>query len=284
MGQRHQIFVKILNPANNLSGERTYNPTPAEKRVFRKQFGSGKFAILAYHNQWLFGRGALQNALNLLNFGSQFSKELKSGKDSPTFESGYDVPFTEDGMKQKFSSVEKITDAIAFIMNFRATSTPWLTAGIGTSWYLGASEPEMNFDYTRGDNNDGVTIIDLVENKYCFMNINGYSDDEKRFSASDLPFLEPVDAKAYVTAYYGETIDTVNPYYLGDHDRSKITKTLKQQEKIVSDITKTNKKPLKGFEKFEVLTALEVSKMFKQVNVTKLLREKADRDNAEKAA
>ncbi len=73
MGQRHQIFVRIPNPTKY--GH--YN-SAKEKTEAEKEFGTAETTILAYHNQWLYGRGALQNALNLLNFSKQFPKESKT--------------------------------------------------------------------------------------------------------------------------------------------------------------------------------------------------------------
>lgn len=250
MGQRHQIFVKIANPVKHMRLQ------PKEKTALIKELGNKDYAIVAYHNQWLYGRSALLNCLNLLLFGSQFSKEEKT---SDKGFAGYDCPFAPKGMEQKFNTMELITNAIGFIMNFRAKNTDWLSAGIGGSWYIGKSDEGINFDFTRGDNNDGITIVDLVENKYCFMNINGnYTDEGLAYSASDLPSLKPVGAADYVKAYYGETVETINPYYL---ENAK-DKTPKQ---IIAGIVKVNKKALKGFENFEVLTEAELKVMFSEM-------------------
>ena len=258
MGQRHQIFVKIANPAKHI-----YTRNDAEKKALEKEFGTDEFTMLAYHNQWLFGRSALQNALNLLKFGKQFTKEEKT--DPKSWGHGYNCPFTINGIKQEFSDTKKLVDTIAFIMNFRATKTAWVNAGIGGNWYIGLEDEGIREDFTRGDNNDGITIIDLVENKYCFMNI--YEQDLERYDVMRLPMLKPVSARDYVSAYYGETIETTNPFYFGDHDRSKVTKTVAEQQKIVDKNIKLNKDIAKGFDKFEVLTLDEIQAMFTKMKL-----------------
>ena len=257
MGQRHQIFVKIANPVKHMYLQ------PKEKAELEKILGTDDTTILSFHNQWLYGRTALQQALNLLKFGKQFKLETKT--DIKSWE-GHNCPFAPNGYRGAFGSLDKITTAIAFVHSFRATATSSIEAGFGGTFFL--EDNELREDCSGGDNNDGITIIDLIENKYCFMNIFE-QDTVDEYRAMSLPKLQPVDAKAYVTAYYGETIETINPYFLGDHDRSKITKTVEQQQKIVDSQIRENKKAVKGFEKFEVLTLDEVQAMFKKMKFKK---------------
>lgn len=261
MGQRHQIFVKIANPVKF-----AYFNTLQLKKKAIEQFGNGEFTILVYHNQWLFGRGALQNALSLLQFGKQFTKGDKT--DIKTW-GAYDCPFGVNGMKQKFN-LDEITNSIAFIMNYRPVNKSWLSAGIGSSFYL-KGEPEMRLDFTMGDNNDGITIVDLVENKYCFMNINSprSKEDGLGFGSCDLPTMKPVNARAYVSAYYGETIEATNPHSFGDHDRTKVIMPVGKQQKIVDGAIKINKVASKPFDKFEVLSLAELQVMFETMYLTK---------------
>jgi len=264
MGQRHQIFVKIANPVKHLRLE------PKEKKELIKEFGTGEFAILAYHHQWLYGRSALHTALGLLQFGKQFTKDVKTNEKGYDGYDGYDCPFSPKGMGRNFGTKDKIVNAIQFILNFRPKETTALNAGFGSAWYIGKEDEGINFDYTVGDNNDGITIIDLVENKYCFMNIYE-QDKEATHGIYTLPELKPVAAKDYVAAYYGETIATTNPYYFGDHDRSKITMPIDKQQKYVDKQIKLNRKAAKGFDKFEVLTKREIDAMFKRMKEKKFI-------------
>ena len=181
-------------------------------------YGTGEFTILPYHNQWLYGRSALQVALNLLNHGFQFNREEKT---STKAWGGNHTPICPNAMKNDFSNVEKLTSSIGFILNYIPVKTMFNEAGLLGSWFLGKDEPEMREDFRMGDNNDGITIIDVVENKYCFMNINEWQNRDKGErvnSASDLPYLFPSSAHDYVRCYYGETVSTLNQYHV---DRAK---------------------------------------------------------------
>jgi hypothetical protein len=252
MGQRHQIFVRIPNPAKNIQ-----YLSDAERKKLYKEFGKAETTILSFHNQWLYGRSALQQCMNLLSFAKQIDNKTKLDKDAWGC---YDSPITVKGQQTNFNSADKIINAIKFILNFRPTDKPWLASGIGGTFYL--DENELREDFTGGDNNDGITIIDTITNKYCFMNI--YSQDkEATHGISSLPSLLPLTAHQYVSAYYGETIETTNPYYF---ERIKGVTTEKKQ-KVVNSNIKTNKIALKGFEKFEVLTLAEIQKMFKKMNL-----------------
>lgn len=254
MGQRHQIFVKIANPVKHLRLD------AKEKKELEAELGTGEFAILAYHNQWLYGRSALHSAIGVLQFAKQFEREKKV---DPKSWGAYDCPFTIGGMGADFNTIEKITSGIAFVMNFRPKNNGSKDAGFDKSHYIGKEDEGINFDYTIGDNNDGITIIDLVENKYCFMNINGEADEQK-YDVMALPNLKPVDAKKYVACYYGETIATTNPYYFGNHERTLVTMSEADQQKIVNKNIKDNLKVAKAFNKFEVLTKREINLMFKK--------------------
>jgi hypothetical protein len=261
MGQRHQIFVKIANPLHHFS-----NPSKVEIANLKKEFGTGEFAILGYHNQWLYGRSALENCLRLLFFAKQFSRESKVS--SKVFD-GYNSPICPNGIKSNFTNVKDLTTAIGIVMNFQAVKSDWLEAGFNSSRYEGA---ELNHDFTIGDNNDGIHIVDMVERKYCFMNISRYksSDNSLCHSASDLPYLVPVDAKAYVAAYYGETLETCNPYYFERAEKElkdytggdKEAKIAEAKAKIINDNIKTNGKIVKKFKGFELLTIDEIKAMF----------------------
>lgn len=76
-------------------------------------------------------------------------------------------------------------------------------------------------------------------------------------SASDLPYLTPVNAHDYVNAYYGESIDYVNSYHV---ERAV------EKGKTISDIVaihaKDNNKLVKQFKKYELLTVEDLCAMF----------------------
>ena len=99
------------------------------------------------------------------------------------------------------------------------------------------------------------------------MNISSYPNEDNELcnSASDLPYLQPATARQYVSAYYGETIETINPYYIEDYvanSSEKKRKTPKQIEAVLKGFVKTNTRLAKQFDKFELLTIADLKKMF----------------------
>ena len=64
------------------------------------------------------------------------------------------------------------------------------------------SKWDMRLNFTMGDNNDGISIIDTIERKYCLMNISTY--DMEYACVNRLKSLIPSSAEDYVHAYYPE--------------------------------------------------------------------------------
>jgi len=224
----------------------------------KRYFGTEPTTILPFHNQWLFGRSALLSCLNVLTHS--FAIDAKNKNVGGCFGS-YSTPFSVNGIKHKFNDPDKFVAAIEFIINYIPGVTDFNEPGFMGSWFLGADESDMRDDFTLGDNNDGITIIDVMTNKYCFMNIGSYikDNDELMYSASDLPYMVPVSAHEYVKCYYGETLKTCNPYYISEERQMAKGKTAKQ---LVAEIKKDNMKLVKRFANFEVLNSAEVAELF----------------------
>lgn len=253
MGQRSQILVRVPNPVKHLTFA-----TQAEKERAIAMFGTDKTTFLSYHNQWCYGRSLVQQCLNLLNFAKNFTKKEILSKYGE-----YNIPYSIVGYNHKFRTIEKITSTIGFIMNFRPENKDWLKAGIGESFFVGGDvyDIELREDFTRGDNNDGVIIVDMINKKYCF--VNPYSKDKERAnSVRHLPKCKPFDAHSYVKCYYGETIKTTNPYHLEN-------KTKEQQQEYVNQQIKINAELVKGFEKFKVFTLEELDVLFPKMLLIK---------------
>lgn len=252
MGQKHQIFVKIANPFYHISDVKGFDTA--------KLFGKSEFTILPFHNQWLFGRSALQVALNLLNHGFQFNREEKTITKAW---GGNHTPICPNGMKYDFANPDKLTSAIAFILNYIPVKTISNEAGLLNAWYMGKEEPEMREDFRMGDNNDGITIIDVVENKYCFMNIISANDGDRVNSASDLPYLFPSSAHDYVKCYYGESPSTLKQYHI-DRAKERTVNPL-DAKGLAKEFRNDNAKLVRQLAKFQVLTLDEVLAMFPKV-------------------
>jgi hypothetical protein len=243
MGQRHQIFIKVANPTLNGINTKGYHETELEKA-----FGKEETTILAYHNNWLFGRSALQNALNVLQHASQFTPKQKLGQGF----GGTQSPLCARYAEQR--TIDSLVTAIGFIMGYNPKNLGFLNAGLSDSTFLNVREPATRTDFTLGDNNDGITVIDAIENKYCFMNIYK-SGKTLEFNVTDLPTLVPANALDYVRAYYGETEETCNPYYMGD-----LTETEKTEK--LAEFAAQNKLQAEQFEPYGLLSVDELSAMF----------------------
>ena len=99
-------------------------------------------------------------------------------------------------------------------------------------------------DFSLGDNNDGIIIVDAVENKYCFMDIGCCSTLE------NLPSFTPLTAKEYVEAYYPTSLKVLI--------KTDETKDLKANIRKVKFVEKV-------FKKFNLLSVEDVKEMFPKV-------------------
>lgn len=211
MGQRHQIFIKTLNP---LKLKRSYL-NDEEKKEAKKIFGSGKYTVLAFHHQWLYGYSAAVNISNVMTITN------------PDLIAEFQNPFDESYM---VNSLEEYINTIKTMVQMQFNPIHPRGIGIERIHFLNKDEPEMRHYFDAGDNNDGISIIDTIERKYCLMNISSYSPEDADGIYS-LKQFEPVNADAYVNAYY---------------PKSKVK----------------NKRYTKALSKFAILTTSEVKKIF----------------------
>lgn len=128
------------------------------------------FKVVGIHHQWLYGRTALLLLGNVLKF------RAKGGKF---------CPFAVDG------ATYDAAPALAAAYGFDAAS------GYFHSTHV--LEDGETTDPRRGDNNDGITILDFRGKKprYCFMNL-GEGDS----TIMKAPALEPLSAEQYLRLYY----------------------------------------------------------------------------------
>lgn len=256
MGQRHQQFINVTNPRKLSRND--------EFKMFN---GRRKNIVLPFHNQWLYGRRAPLAALRVLEHTVHLNEKDRNGKDN--MHSNYHTPFTYGGMRYSFDNFKKYISSIEFILNYSKDGDGDIDApGFGGSWFLGDDEYKtMSEDFTMGDNNDGVTLIDVTTNKYCFINISNYNDgdDELSHNVWDLPYMQPVDALTYMRAYYGETKETANPYHI-EHCRDEGQSI----EEYLKEASELNASIAKRFEGFEVMTLADIKKMFPKMELNEL--------------
>jgi hypothetical protein len=247
MGQRHQIYLKVLNPVKMDN----FDFKGAQLKRAKKMFGNGKYTVLAFHHQWLYGHSAAANILNVLHITDPES-----------------MSYTNNPFNNTYNTYEMNLDAyIKAVTRLICIQTNKLhPRGIGFEGFsfLNEEDPDMRLDYTLGDNNDGITIIDTITRKYCMMNISTYGDgdDELGYSAYDLPSLTPVSAMDYMKAYYGETVETINTYWTDGKGKLQIDELIQNNIKDNSEINVEILKNTKG-----VLTSKELNKLFKDMQL-----------------
>jgi len=206
---------------------------------------------LAFHHQWLYGQSAVVNVIETLK------------KCNPETATSYS-PFAVDGWNGDLDTWLKQVTAIISVQ-----TNPLHPRGIGYEgfWMLNESDPTMRTHCDYGDNNDGITVIDAIEQKYCMMNI--YDEDHEYIHISNLPKLYPSDTRSYLKLYYPEMMVNCKDYYshrkFSDEKIKELVKTNVQDNGKLNVITN----------KYDVLTLPELKKIFpamrKQFAESKLL-------------
>jgi len=251
MGQRHQIFIKVLNPYHHVYNE--------DKVRAKKMFGTNKTTVLAYHNQWLYGRSALLSALHVLEFAGHSIKKQDYSM------AAYSNPFAEKGLSSlSGNGLDHYLKNVESILNFNRDDYEFRNKGWLGSFLLNEGEPEMRHCFNGGDNNDGITIIDTIEAKYCFMNISeyNYGEDEKSFSANDLPYLKPCSGEDYVEAYCPSDLESARNSYYGERAFEKEGE--KGLEEYVVKAKEINTALIDRLAKFKVLTNRNLKNIFRK--------------------
>ena len=182
MGQRHQIFIKVANPIKF-----RYSKNWTDLSEAKKALGNGKTTVIAIHHQWLYGRSAVVNLINIMDFTDD---KIRANNNNPFFDN-----FT-------CNSYGEWKQQLMMIIQVQANKLHPRGLGIENMIYLNDDEPNMRLACDEGDNNDGITIVDAINRKYCFMNIYEQKLNEEYESVCLLPSMIPVSASDYANAYY----------------------------------------------------------------------------------
>ena len=191
MGQRHQIFIKIANPVFNKNARTYYKK---EMTKMRKLFGRKKTTVIPLHHQWLYGRSAVAMLWSILNV----TDAETMGSENPFNPTCYINNGIDEWIQKLMAMVQ-------------VNTCPLSPRGISYErmhFLLEEGDTIMREDFTMGDNNDGVMIIDAIERKYCFMNINEYEGGSLQMDSTSIsvaPNMIPLSARDYMQCYYPET-------------------------------------------------------------------------------
>jgi len=227
MGQRHQTFIKVNNP---LKLKRVY-ANDTDKKLARKIFGSGKYTMLAIHHRWLYGRSAVYNINHIFNITENMNE--------------YNNPFS-DGYT--FESLESYIKEVMMLLQVQTNPLHPRGTGIERMIFLNSdcidengkydNRWDMRLDFTMGDNNDGISIIDSVERKYCLMNISTH--DMEYTDVSRLKTLIPSSAIQYVNAYYPSIDDIEDNSYCNELLKNYPILKLKEIQTMFPKMNLTN--------------------------------------------
>ena len=219
-------------------------------------YGEGDTIIVVFHHQWLYGR-SFPIVASMLLYASKLFKEdkYKSFFQKQLWKEGHYTGTKDITLDDPHSLIKWLESYISNIMDQELG--PYARNGVERYTLLSA-EHEVNDafrydkDFTRGDNNDGVLIVDLLETKYCFININGGSDYGEGSINENFPNMKPVSALKYIKSYYPECFEDLA------EDETETPEVLSQNCEI-------NTKFAKRFEQYEVLTVEELIEMFPDV-------------------
>ncbi len=220
------------------------------------RYGTRDTIIVAFYHQWLYGRTFPVVASMLLLMSKSFNT-ARSPKNSNylsaemwgdqyphsnTKDIDFDDPHTLIGWMEKYMS-----------NLFDYELGQYTRSGV-EHYSLLNEEHEPNDimrydeDFTIGDNNDGVLIIDMTQSQYCFIKINAYGDDNINFQ-----YLKPVNTLSYIKSYYPECVEDTQD--LEGEELEKEKKNFVNNKKI-------NAKFAKRLKPYTVLTSEDLITMF----------------------
>jgi hypothetical protein len=163
MGQRHQLFVIA-------------------------KIGARYRGLAAIHHQWLYGATALKVCRRLLHI----------------FQSPENRVALEHELRWAKTLGENDWDADEPYIPFPFILT-CLVLGASFNekegYYYKVQRLPFNLPFDEGDNNDGITVLDISDLgnvKYCFVDYQGME------SAREVEMMTPVEASEYLWAYYDE--------------------------------------------------------------------------------
>ncbi len=189
--------------------------------------------MLGYHHQWLFGKTAMQTLERVLTFASASLEDKYSPLNEP-----YDNGYSASNALESVISTDYKTGyhhGVCAFQHQRLDSD---------------NSPDVLQNPMLGDNNNGITIVDLTGDKpkYCFMSLTHLECLDGVPSCFEVENLVPIDAETWINLHYPK--DTKNVYYK-DWPKAELVAHAKERTRLV-----------KALSKYKALTQAEVKKMF----------------------
>lgn len=176
MGQRHQVYLRIKD---------------------RK----GKKTVVGIHHQWLYGYTALAQLDNFLKYVTVQLKDEWNQK-SPEHRYGYALSDLNDAQKI-LAAAYSFNAEQGYFHGVHALTENEMTSDSQTNYNSAEPGPECR-DPRKGDNNDGITVIDLTgsEPKVAFVSLYGIECNPTQ--RASIKALSPMKPETYLRAYYPE--------------------------------------------------------------------------------
>ena len=223
MGQRSQIYLRIKNPMKNTKYVAKLDDK--DKVAAKLVFGENDASILPYHHQWLFGMTFVGMAYNILSEARKHYNNPYHPFSTNFDYNNYPKNFLGNSDKDIITptKIQHTLDVVDHLISFQGNKQiAEITGRYGFErfTYIGVEHIDLEsgkvsdtYDNAQnscvmGDNNDGIAIIDLIEQKYAFINIFTFDNDDDEGIYS-LPSMQPVGAKEYVKAYYPDELEKV---------------------------------------------------------------------------
>lgn len=195
MGQRHQVYLVL--------------PEECKRSKLFKDYGEKEIVysnIIPIHHQWLYGQIAIKQLMYFLKYCKGVQKDVLKDEEATCYH-----PFVKDICSHHAAQ------------NFKAL----YSCNPEGYWHEVSIEPyELVKDPRIGDNNDGITIInlqDITHIQYCMMYL--WDDTDTGIVA-----YKPMTALEYVRIYY----PTGEKYYNLSEEESRALE--KENDTIVSVI------------------------------------------------
>ena len=195
MGQRHQIYLRL--------GELDDSFSNAERFIKKGGKSFKNEQTVGIHNQWLYGHSAISSLYRFLKFTEVIKKEEYSPfKQADRAISILDSAYSID-IETGYNSSN-----IIFETNPQIRDPKDGKKMIKNPQYYGECEDPRN-----GDNNNGITIIDLADLRnpqYCFMSIGHLQclhhtkhDREETSNPAYINF-KPITVTEWIALHYGD--------------------------------------------------------------------------------